>query len=68
MKIRHANDDILNFRETIPFDLLLQTYWPADDECSVTASGGTGTTDVITVSDMQVSTTSNTIFCYCHIL
>jgi len=32
-----------------------QVFWPPDDECSVAASGGVGSTSTITVTDMQGS-------------
>ena len=32
----------------------IQVFWPPDDECSVAASGGVGSTSTITVTDMQV--------------
>jgi len=32
-----------------------QDFWPVDDECSSTARGGTGTTAIVTVLDMQGS-------------
>ena len=32
----------------------MQVFWPPDDECSVAASGGVGSTSTITVTDMQV--------------
>ena len=34
----------------------LKVFWPPDDECSVAASGGVGSTAIITVTDMQVGT------------
>ena len=35
--------------------MMFQVHWPADDECSTSASGGMGGTAVVTVSDMQGS-------------
>jgi len=32
-----------------------QDYWPSEDECSSSARGGTGTTAIVTVLDMQSS-------------
>ena len=32
-----------------------QVYWPAEDECSSTARGGQGTSQIVSVSDMQGS-------------
>ena len=47
------NTTSIRRRSLLP--LLLQVYWPPENECSDGASGGIGTTAVVSVTDMQGS-------------
>lgn len=53
--IEHFNIEIKRILQAGLTEKFKQDFWPSEDECSASARGGTGTTAVVSVLDMQGS-------------
>lgn len=53
--INHFNAQIRKILQAGLMEKWKQVFWPSDDECAATARGGTGSTSIVSVTDMQGS-------------